>query len=177
MLATVLYPFAIYFLGGMIPVSYMLMGLLGLLVVRSVLQYKSQLKSNMYMTLMIIAIMLGLFSWDQVIAAYLYPVMVSLSFASLLGWSLLYPPSLIERFARIMEPDLDEHGVAYTRKVTMIWLAFSLANASISFVTASIDDKDLWLLYNGLVSYILIGLLMGGEFLFRQYYKSKRKTA
>ncbi len=129
------------------------------------------------MTLMIIAIMLGLFSWDHVIATYMYPVIVSLSFALLLGWSLLYPPSLIERFARIMEPDLDEHGVAYTRKATMVWLVFSLANASISFMTVLINDTDLWLLYNGLISYILIGLLMGGEFLFRQYYKSKRKTA
>ncbi len=102
---------------------------------------------------------------------------MSLSFAFLLGWSLLYPPSLIERIARIMEPDLDIYGITYTRNVTIVWLGFCLFNAFISFATVIINNNEIWLLYNGLISYVLMGLLMGSEYLYRGYYKNRNKRS
>ena len=173
---SLLYPFIIYFMDSQFPTSYVATGLAAILLLRSIIQHRHQGTSHVFMSLIVAVIMLCLTFHDGRIAVYAYPIMMSLSFAFLLGWSLLYPPSLIERFARILEPDLNADGVAYTRKVTIVWLGFSLLNAAISSVTALMRNPEIWLLYNGCISYILIGLLMGGEYLFRGYYKAKRKA-
>lgn len=173
LLLSLAYPFIIYFLGHQIPSTYISACLISLLVIRSAVQYRDQGISNACMTLIIAAIMCGLCFWDSQKAALMYPVFMSLSFAFLLAWSLFYPPSLIERFARLIEGDLDARGIKYTRKVTIIWLIFSLLNAGISFATVLVNDHEIWLLYNAFISYVLIGLLMSGEYLFRRYYKNK----
>jgi uncharacterized membrane protein len=53
-------------------------------------------------------------------AAKAYPVAISLAAAAVFGWSLIAPPSLIERIARLQEPDLPVEGQAYCRKVTLV---------------------------------------------------------
>jgi uncharacterized membrane protein/acyl-CoA synthetase (AMP-forming)/AMP-acid ligase II/3-hydroxymyristoyl/3-hydroxydecanoyl-(acyl carrier protein) dehydratase len=170
---TLAYPFAIYFLGRQVSPSFIVMGLIAMLIVRSILQYRDQGAGNFYMTLMIVGGMSGIYFFDGQLAALMYPVVMSCSFAFLLGWSLVYPPSLIEQFARLVEKDFDARGVAYTRKVTIVWLIFSFLNACISFATVMMNDQKIWLLYNSCISYGLMGLLMGGEYLFRGYYKNK----
>ena len=52
----------------------------------------------------------------------LYPVGMSLGALLIFALTLYKPPSMIERFARLVEPDLPESGVQWTRKVTMVWL-------------------------------------------------------
>jgi acyl-coenzyme A synthetase/AMP-(fatty) acid ligase/uncharacterized membrane protein/3-hydroxymyristoyl/3-hydroxydecanoyl-(acyl carrier protein) dehydratase len=173
------YPFIVYFFGDQIPTTYIVAGLVSALIIRAVMQYRAQGAADIYSAsaLPVIAIMIGIFFWNEQLAALIYPVIMSASFALLLGWTLIYPPSLIERFARIVEPDLNEDGVRYTYKVTIVWMGYSLFNATASLFTVFWGDKDLWLLYNGFISYVLMGLLMGSEFLFRKYYRAKKKAA
>lgn len=98
----------------------------------------------------------------------LYPVVINLVTAIVFGLSLIYPPTLIERIARRTHPDLDARGVAYTRQVTKIWFSFSLINSIVSLTTVLYGDLQLWALYNGLISYVLMGILFAGEFIVRQ---------
>ena len=100
-----------------------------------------------------------------------YPVLVSLVIASFFGLSLIYPPSLVEQIARLTEPDLPPGGVIYTRKVTIVWLIFLLANACISAATALFGNLAQWTLWNGLLSYILMGILFMGEWIFRSRFR------
>lgn len=102
-------------------------------------------------------------------ALLLYPVMVSLSCLSVFAWSLVKPPSIIECFARLQEETLTEQAVAYTRKVTMIWCLFFIVNGGIALLTVLGDNQTLWTLYNGLISYLLMGVLLGGEWLYRKW--------
>lgn len=95
-----------------------------------------------------------------------YPVTVSLSMLFLFGQSLLYPPTVIERFARLSVPELPPEGVRYTRIVTWVWCGFFVINAAISGATV-FAPREYWALYNGLISYILMGLLFGGEWIVR----------
>ncbi|AEG02534.1 hypothetical protein [Methylomonas methanica] len=101
-----------------------------------------------------------------------YPVLVSLSFFAIFAYSLLYPPSAIERLARLEDPDLPAKGVAYTRKVTWVWSVFFFCNAGISLATLWYGDPWLWSFYNGCLFYILMGLLMAGEMLIRRKVKA-----
>lgn len=97
------------------------------------------------------------------LAALAYPVAVSLATAMIFGLSLIKPPTVIERIARLREPDLSPHGVIYTRRVTMVWTVFLIANALVSGVSAVWGTLEAWTLWNGLISYLLMGMLFVGE--------------
>jgi uncharacterized membrane protein len=101
----------------------------------------------------------------------LYPAFASLSLLSVFGRSLIHPPTVIERIARLSEPDLSPTGVSYTRRVTQVWCAFFVANAGISIATV-FASREAWLLYNGFLAYLLMGLLFAGEWLLRQRIRS-----
>jgi uncharacterized membrane protein len=100
-------------------------------------------------------------------------VLVNLVMLGLFSWTLLSPPSLIERLARLKEPDLPPSGVHYTRRVTQVWCGFFVLNGSIAAYTALYSSLATWTLYNGLISYLLMGLLFGGEFLLRLHVRKQ----
>lgn len=101
----------------------------------------------------------------------LYPVLMSLGAFFIFGLTLLKPPSMIERFARIMQPDLPESGVVWTRNVTKVWCGFFLINAAIAWCSVVYFPTHFWVIYNGFISYLLMGCLFGGEYLLRKRYQ------
>ncbi|MFZ5844126.1 MAG: hypothetical protein ACOY3E_14660 [Pseudomonadota bacterium] len=97
-----------------------------------------------------------------------YPVLISLTMLLLFAGSLRWSPSIIERIARIENGgELDAREVQYTRKLTAIWCVFFLLNALIAVFTALQPSAAWWAIYNGLVSYLLMAVLLFGERLFR----------
>ena len=61
---------------------------------------------------------------NQLLPLKLYPVLVSGLMMLVFLWSLLYPPSAIERVARLRHPALPATGIAYTRRVPRCGAAF-----------------------------------------------------
>ncbi len=98
----------------------------------------------------------------------LYPVLVNSVLLVVFVYSLRHPPTVIERLARLKEPQLPESGVRYTRRVTQVWVAFFVVNGGIALATALFASDATWALYNGLIAYGLMGLLFAGEWLVRQ---------
>lgn len=98
----------------------------------------------------------------------LYPVLVSLALLGLFGASVLRPPSVIERIARLTDPALSPQGVAYTHRLTLVWCGFFAFNGSVALATVLWGSDEAWLIYNGLVAYVLMGTLFAGEWLLRQ---------
>lgn len=98
----------------------------------------------------------------------LYPVAMSLGALSIFAYTLLNPPSMIERFARIFEPDLPSEGVIWTKKVTIVWCIFFILNALIAVLTVFFAPMHIWVLYNGVISYLVMGVLFTGEFFLRK---------
>ncbi|WP_226911308.1 COG4648 family protein [Gallaecimonas mangrovi] len=107
----------------------------------------------------------------------LYPVLVNLGLLASFGYSLYQGPCMIERLARLKEPDLPASGVAYTRKVTWVWCGFFLVNGSLALMTAFWGSRQLWTLYNGAISYVLMGCLFAGEWCYRQWFIRSNKRA
>ncbi len=100
---------------------------------------------------------------------YWYPVWVNgLMFLAFVG-SLFSSQSLIERLARLQNPDLPLKGVVYTRKVTQIWCIFFIFNGSIAAALVLLSYYDWWAIYTGIIAYILMGLLMSGEWCYRKW--------
>ena len=105
----------------------------------------------------------------------LYPVWVNVVMLAVFGYSLFHPPSVVERLARLQEPDLPASGVAYTRQVTKVWCVFFVLNGAAAAFTALYCTDAVWALYNGLIAYVLMGCLMGIEWCVRQ--QVRRRTA
>lgn len=103
-----------------------------------------------------------------VMAARTYPVAISVATAAVFAISLRFPPSIVERIARLSEPDLPPAGVVYARRVTAVWIGFLLVNAAISLWTAMWGSLNQWALWNGLLSYLAMGALFAGEYLVRR---------
>jgi uncharacterized membrane protein len=103
----------------------------------------------------------------------LYPVAVSLAMLFVFGRTLMRPPSMIERFARLAEPALPMEGVRYTRKVTIAWCGFFALNACAALATVFMT-REAWALYNGFISYVLMGLVFLMEWLVRARVRARQ---
>lgn len=97
-----------------------------------------------------------------------YPVVVNVVMLAVFGGSLWSSMPIVERLARLREPALADTGVRYTRRVTQIWCAFFIINGGIALFTALRGDMSLWTAWNGMLSYLLMGTLMAGEWLVRR---------
>ena len=100
-----------------------------------------------------------------------YPVVVNAVMLAVFGGSLRSTMPIVERLARLQEPDLPEKGVRYTRRVTQIWCGFFIINGGIALGTALWASEAVWSLYTGVIAYILMALLFGGEYLVRLRFK------
>lgn len=99
-----------------------------------------------------------------------YPVVVNLLMLALFTHSLWQKESLIERFARLQDPDLPEYAVCYTRQVTKVWCLFFIVNGIVALITTFMSLST-WTIYNGLISYLLAGVLFAVEFIVRMRVK------
>jgi uncharacterized membrane protein len=123
-------------------------------------------------------VLAALTAWsNQLLPLKIYPVAMSVAMLVLFGASLLKGPTIVERVARLHDPALDAHGVAYTRRVTQVWCGFFVLNGGISLATALWASEQTWALYNGFITYVLMGGLMGGEWLVRRRVRAGKHVA
>ena len=107
---------------------------------------------------------------------FYYPVAVNLIMLAVFASSLRGEQSIVERLARLQDPELSPRGVRYTRNVTKAWCVFFVLNGAIAAVTAIIGDLKLWTWWNGLLSYGAMGLMFGGEYLLRCRLKAQERA-
>lgn len=105
----------------------------------------------------------------------LYPILVSALLLFQFAWSLVHPPSIVEQFARLAQrgKELPAPACRYCRSVTKVWVGFFCLNITLSALSALCGSWELWALYNGCISYVLIGLLAGGEWLIRRRVQAR----
>lgn len=156
-----LYPAAVYFGLRYLEPRWIAAALAGLLAARLALAGQRWMRQAAWAGLAFAAFAV----WsNQVLTLRFYPVAVNAAMLAIFGVSLLRPPSLIERLARLQTPDLPAAGVIYTRRVTALWCGFFVLNGTAALVTALYASFEVWSLYNGLIAYLLMGLLLLGEY-------------
>jgi uncharacterized membrane protein len=163
-LATLAYPFAVYAGFGRVGPWLLAAGLALLLVLRAWAG-----RDPVWLAAAAGVFALGAASalGGTAVPLKLYPVLVSATLLLVFGVSLARPPTVIERIARLAQPALPPEGVAYTRRVTIAWCVFFVANGAAALATALWASDELWLAYNGFVAYLLMGLMFAGEWLVR----------
>ncbi|WP_150538289.1 hypothetical protein [Actinobacillus vicugnae] len=116
----------------------------------------------------LMAIMLSLVGLNRGLAwMYWYPVAINVFMLSIFGGSLWAKQTIIEKFARLQDPNLPAEAVLYTRKVTQVWCALFIFNIVVTVSLISLNWLEAWALYTGVIAYILMGVVMAGEWLIR----------
>jgi uncharacterized membrane protein len=163
-LATLLYPLAIWYGLARFEPRWVALFLLLLAALRALAS-----REPVWLAAAAGAAVLVLVSWlsNDGLPLKLYPVLVNAALLAVFALSLRHPPTVIERLARLQQPDLPPEAIPYVAKVTRAWCLFFIANGGIALWTAVAASDATWALYNGLIAYLLIGAMFLGERLLR----------
>jgi acyl-CoA synthetase (AMP-forming)/AMP-acid ligase II len=98
---------------------------------------------------------------------------MNLLFLGSFAITLVKPPSMIYRIAVIQDKSIryspgKKQIEDYCRKVTIIWVFFFILNGNLSIWTIFSGSDILFAVYNGGISYLLMGLLFAVEFVVRK---------
>lgn len=127
--------------------------------------------TNRVISVVGLVLSIGCLYANKVLPMLYYPVLINMVLLVYFASSLLGEQTIIERIARFAtkEKNFPPEAVLYTRKVTIAWCFFFVLNGSIALATAFLGDAVLWIAWNGCASYILIGAMLGGEYIIRRH--------
>jgi len=172
------YPFAVYYglnewgfgaIAGVLGVLFLLRIIGGNQTRLRELKYIAWLSGGAGITLSLLAFAFKSSQWFTY-----YPVIVNTLMLIIFMQSLTQKETIIERFARLQEPNLPDYAVRYTRNVSKVWCFFFVINGSIAFATTFMS-LQIWTIYNGLISYLLAGGLFAIEFIVRLFVKRQNE--
>ncbi|ATZ73114.1 hypothetical protein CWC33_05115 [Idiomarina sp. X4] len=171
-LMLIAYPLLVWWLAQQGLTDGLLFLLLAVLLLQVVVQGVKAPKSWLSVAVLIVVTITFLLT-DQLTSVLLYPVWMNVAMLTVFSLSLWFKPAVITRLARLMEGELSEKAVAYTEKVTLVWIGFFLINGAVSLATVLYGDMDIWSLYNGFIAYVLMGLLFAIEWSVRRVVKDR----
>lgn len=167
-----LYPFVVYFGIRTLPPSFF--GILLALAVAArfaVLKREDRALALPLLSLLLVyAVIAAIVGRAQ--ALLYYPVLVNLLLGLIFVVSVLNKNPLLLRLVRARGIQLSKYGPRYLTNLTMVWAGFFAANCLVALWTTT-ASMEAWTLYNGLISYLLVGLLLGAEWMFRRHYKRR----
>ena len=129
---------------------------------------KIKLTAPVVFTLCLVTI----FYFKRYILIKYYPPVMNGFIFSVFFISLFCKETVIQKIARIREGGLNEKISEYTRNLTYVWCVFLFINFLISILTIFLSDR-IWIIYNGFVSYFLVGLMFVIEYPIRLAFKRR----
>lgn len=167
-----LYPYGVYF--GIQRFGPRTMGLV-LLVLFSIRYFSFRVRARSFLAHLLPALSIAGVSFcvlavvvDRAFFLKLYPVLSNLFLFLLFAVSLRQSTPIIERLARLRHPELTPRGILHTRQATQAWTIFFVLNGLAALYTAVYGSLEVWTLYNGLVSYLLMAVLFLVEYIIRR---------
>ncbi len=115
---------------------------------------------------------IALFHFTRLSGLKLYPAVVNFSIFMIFFSSLFANETVIQKFARMAEGELHPKVRVYTKNLTYLWCVFLFVQFALSVWTIFLPDR-VWMIYNGCVSYILLGVFFAVEYIFRIFFKRK----
>ena len=165
------YPLIVYLLLDEVGPAMLGIILVVIMIIRSII-LKRHAPAMTWGMLALAAIAIGLLIFDDTaIVLKMYPTLINLGLLTAFGYTLFFPPSMIERFVRAMNIPIHAKTTSYTRVVTMIWCGFFAINSIVATLVTFSGSLGAWTLYNGLISYLIMGSIMVVEYIFRYFYK------
>lgn len=171
-LAMLAYPFVVYFAltgrGPRFAASLLLVFLAPVLFVRLAGRRDRSAGTIALVPLLTAALLAASAVLDDAGFALAVPSAVSAVLLVAFGATLLRGTPMIERFARLQDPDLTPDEVRWCRLWTGIWTGFFAFNGATAGALAAAGMTRAWAVYSGGVAYGLMGLLFASEWTIRK---------
>lgn len=167
----VTYPFLVYF--GIQRFNASTFAII-LLIVLAIRGYSTMAMLNVWQTASLIVLVtysLVTAILNNQLMLLFYPVVASISIACVFFVSLKDKQPLLEKIAERMGEVINKHAQHYLYWLTFIWGILLVINGVIAAYTAFYLSLKQWALYNGFISYILLGSFFIIELIFRHFYK------
>jgi uncharacterized membrane protein len=167
------YPFVIYFAHTRLAaraVGGLILALYALPLLVSLRRNPAELRQVALQHLPLAGLIAAAIALDDRRLLLLLPTLVSAYLFGTFAWSLQRGTPMIERFARMAEDDLPDFTLPYCRSTTLLWSVFLALNAATAAALALRAPLAWWVLYTGPGFYLLLGLLLGGEYCFRKWW-------
>ncbi len=117
----------------------------------------------------------------------IYSVVINVTMLFVFGSTLIMPPNIIFRFATLSDKSIkgssfEQKVYNYCQKVTVVWCCFFVLNGTAAAITTFADKlfglspeaaRTVWAIYNGGISYVLMGMLFTIEFIIRKLVDKK----
>lgn len=130
------------------------------------------MKKSSFLPILFTFCVIFVFYIKRFVVLKFYPPICNLFLFLVFFSSLFGKETVIQKFARTCGDKLERPAWIYTRRVTYVWAVFTFFNFLISVWTIFQTDR-IWILYNGCISYLLIGLLFGLEYILRVYLRKR----
>jgi len=173
-IAAVLYPAMVYYFLAVrnIPLRHFSVFIIAFALI-AFFTVTSKKKSFLQGSLVLLAVGILCLITNSSIILKFYPLLMNVLMFSFFFSTLFIPPNMIFRFATMQDKSIkgsmgERKVEAYCKNVTLIWCGFFIINGSIAAWTIFSGSDILWSVYNGGISYVLIGLVFTGEFIIRK---------
>jgi len=185
-LIAILYPILVFctLVVFKLPIRYLSIGIIIFAIAYSIINsrhYKGKHTIALFVSPLILCI-IGVISLcgDSEFFIKLYPALASLAYLTIMVTSFFFPPPLAYYFIDIFDKKIKtkipkEIFDDYCFKASVVWCIFFVIDCIISVIT-TIDDivskiitthspKVVWGVYNGCITYCIMGLIFVGEFI------------
>ena len=96
------------------------------------------------------------------------PVLINGVLLATFAASLVRPPPMIERYARLVHEDLSPAELRHCRVETCDWVGYIVANIAFTELLVLYGSLAAWTLWCGGVAYAAMGCLFAGEYVVRK---------
>jgi uncharacterized membrane protein len=167
------YPFLVYFGIQVLPPSFFGLVLIALLAMRFGVLRPDERQVFVPVLLVFLVYAVAAALSDSAKMILFYPALVNFSLAFVFLRSLKEEESILLRIVKARGVEINQHVPGYLYRLTGVWSGFFILNGIVSIWTAGLSLQA-WTLYNGLISYLIIAILAGGELLFRWHFKKRK---
>jgi uncharacterized membrane protein len=108
----------------------------------------------------------------------IYPALADMVYLVIMGTSILIPPPVVVYFINMFDKTIKDNIPAeffnqYCRKAAIIWCVFFVFDGVVAFITVFWASDVVWGVYNGGITYVLMGLIFIGEYFILKVIEKK----
>ncbi len=168
----VLYPFVVYFGIRYLPPSFFGVMLAVVLAMRFGVLVPEERPVLLPILAVFVVYAIASAALQSVTMLLYYPVLVNFSLCAVFANSLRHEESILLRLIRAHGIRVSKYGPKYIHRLTACWAIFFAVNGMIAIWTTTLSIEA-WTAYNGLIAYLIVSALIGGEMIFRRHYKKR----
>jgi len=178
-LIAILYPLLVFctLVIFKLPIRYFSIGLIIFAIAYSVINshhYKGKKTAGLFITPLILCAIgaVSLFMEDSPFFIKLYPALADLAFLTIWVTSFFFPPPLAYYFIDIFDKSMktvipQKRFELYCFRATLVWCVYFIADGIIAVLTVTVyyHLEFIWIIYNAVITYIIMGLIFAGEYI------------